>query len=69
MEPIQCSCLPHFEDFRGDRAFEDFEGDRASARDRDDFLYGTASARTSDPGASIGRIRGRWILRSSIVSR
>jgi hypothetical protein len=27
------------------------------------FLYGTASAWTSDPGASVGRVRGRWILK------
>jgi hypothetical protein len=26
-----------------------------------EILFGTASARTSDPGASIGRVRGRTI--------
>jgi hypothetical protein len=31
------------------------------------FVFGTANARTSVLGASIGRVRGRWILRCSIV--
>jgi hypothetical protein len=27
------------------------------------FFSGTTSARTSDPGASVGQVRGRWILK------